>query len=175
PPADIAFLESPARLVWIDQQRRAHVWNTGTGQPLETRLTGSTFELPFLGWKYKLGRDRTRQSIARGIYRVQHDAGTDLQPLLAQARPINWVTVSPDGRRVATGSGDGTARVWDAATREPITPPLKHPGPVDHVAFSPDGRYIVCSDGIRGEGEVDRAPTGMARVWDAATGDPVTP
>jgi tetratricopeptide (TPR) repeat protein len=61
--------------------------------------------------------------------------------------------------------------VWDAVTREPLTPPLKHPGPVSHVAFSPDGRYLACSDGLEPVGR----PTGLVRVWDAATGDPVTP
>jgi len=33
---------------------------------------------------------------------------------------------SPDGTRVVTTSGDQTARVWDAATGEPLSPPLSH-------------------------------------------------
>ena len=69
----------------------------------------------------------------------------------------------PTGRRFATACGDGIARVWDAATGEPVTPPLAHRRRVTRVAFSPDGHRLAtaCRDGT-------------ARVWDAATGRPVT-
>ena len=32
---------------------------------------------------------------------------------------------SPDGKRIVTASADKTARVWDAATGEPIGEPLR--------------------------------------------------
>ena len=46
-----------------------------------------------------------------------------------------------------SGSTDGTARLWDAATFEPITV-LKHGGNVSKVAFSPDGTRLAtaCAD-----------------------------
>jgi len=44
---------------------------------------------------------------------------------------------------VATASNDGTARIWDARTGEPITPPLQHHGPVTDVAFSPRGNHLI--------------------------------
>ena len=71
---------------------------------------------------------------------------------------------SPDGRRVLTASGDKTARVWDAATGEPITPPIRHEEAVLHAAFSPNGLRVVTAG-------YDNA----ARVWDAATGEPISP
>jgi tetratricopeptide (TPR) repeat protein len=70
--------------------------------------------------------------------------------------------LSPDGRRLATASEDASARVWDVATGEPLTPPLRHGLAVLHVAFSPDGRWVVTA-----------SADSTARVWDAATGQPL--
>ncbi len=51
----------------------------------------------------------------------------------------------PQGQRVATGSLDQTARVWDAATGQALTPPLLHPWSVRHVHFSADGQHLLTS------------------------------
>src|SRR5262249_44262690 len=50
---------------------------------------------------------------------------------------------SRDGRLVVTVSGDTTARVWEAATGHPISPPLPHNGNVTREAgFSPDASRL---------------------------------
>lgn len=74
------------------------------------------------------------------------------------------VSFSPDGRRVVTASKDGTARLWDGSSGEPIGDPMRHDAEVLSAQFSDDGRRIVTAS-------VDRT----ARVWDANTGQPVSP
>jgi WD40 repeat protein/serine/threonine protein kinase len=66
---------------------------------------------------------------------------------------------SSDGSRLATADSEGKARVWDAATGEPVTPWLEHGSWISHVEFSPQGRLLVTT-----------GQDGTAGVWDAATG-----
>ena len=71
------------------------------------------------------------------------------------------VAFSPDGKRIVSGSGDKTVRVWDVDTGKPIGQPLTgHTAVVSSVAFSPDGKRIVSGSG-----------DDTVRVWDADTGN----
>jgi WD40 repeat protein len=82
--------------------------------------------------------------------------GTGGVPLAGQAGAVTAVAFS-DGRMVATGSADGTARLWDAA--HPRAAPLVlsgHKGPVTSLAFSGDGRWLATA-----------SADGTARLWDA--------
>jgi WD40 repeat protein len=57
--------------------------------------------------------------------------------------PVSAVAFSPDGKTIATGSYDKTARLWNAADGSPIGAPMTHQDWVWRVAFSPDGKTIV--------------------------------
>jgi len=50
---------------------------------------------------------------------------------------------SADGKTVATGAWDGTARLWDVATGKRLGPPLVHQRTVRDVAFSPDSKTLL--------------------------------
>src|SRR5262249_34484144 len=62
--------------------------------------------------------------------------------------PVWALAISPDGARLASASDDGTARLWDAATGQPIGGPLHHSDrlKVLSAVFRPDGaRFLTTS------------------------------
>ena len=62
----------------------------------------------------------------------------------AHSGPVTSVVFSPDGKTLATGSGDDTVILWDVASRKPLGDPLKaHSSFVSSVAFSPDGKTLA--------------------------------
>lgn len=72
--------------------------------------------------------------------------------------PLSRVDIDPAGRRVVTGSGDGTARLWDAASGATIAVLRGEGTYVRDVAFDPSGTRVVTAGGD------------TARLWNAATG-----
>jgi WD40 repeat protein/transcriptional regulator with XRE-family HTH domain len=83
--------------------------------------------------------------------------------LASHAGAVDSVAFSRDGTTLATGSGDGTVRVWDLATHRQITALTGPAGPVKAVAVSPDGPTLAT-------GSAD----GGVRVWDVATHRQIT-
>jgi WD40 repeat protein/tRNA A-37 threonylcarbamoyl transferase component Bud32 len=90
-------------------------------------------------------------------YRCYANLPTLVQ-VLSHGDGLRHAAFSPDGRWVVTAGEGKLARVWDAATGKPVTPPLAHQGPVNQVGFSPDGGRVLTVSGD------------TVRVWDAATG-----
>ena len=70
------------------------------------------------------------------------------------------VTLSPDGRTLASGDYDGAIRVWDAKTGKHKLTLREHTEGVTSLSLSPDGRTLA-------SGSWDRT----VRVWDAETGE----
>jgi WD40 repeat protein len=68
------------------------------------------------------------------------------------------VAFSPDGRFLASGSGDRTVKLWDIAARREVATLRGHAQEVDCVAFSPDGRWLA-------SGSLD----GILKVWEVAS------
>ena len=86
------------------------------------------------------------------------------RPLVGHTRALQTVALSRDGRWAATGSDDGTARLWDLATADPATSVTMlpgHEGAVWAVAFSGDGHWLATA----GQG-------GTARLWDLTASNP---
>jgi len=75
---------------------------------------------------------------------IDSHGGRLVATLTGHEDAVNSVTYSPDGRTIASGSDDGTIRIWDVRTGEETTPPLiSGDGEVSSVAFAPDGQIVA--------------------------------
>jgi WD40 repeat protein len=75
------------------------------------------------------------------------------------------VAFSSNGRWLATTGLNGVVRVWDLSTRDSVIQTFAH-DEVIIAEFSPDERYVVTAS---------TGPEHTARVYDASTGELITP
>jgi WD40 repeat protein/serine/threonine protein kinase len=87
---------------------------------------------------------------------------TGVTAALKHKGPIQYAGFGPSGTQVITCSQDHTARVWDAESGQPLTPPLEHRAVVHHGDISKDGLIVT-------------AAGDHAALWDLATGEMISP
>jgi WD40 repeat protein len=86
-------------------------------------------------------------STAANIAKVSYSTAL-VEPLftLRHEKQIALCTYSDDGKRIATGSWDGTARVWDAQSGKllkTIRPGVRRNHAVNSAYFSPNGAHLL--------------------------------
>src|SRR5262249_40630554 len=160
------------------------LWDARTGRPVKTVHEEGLVD------SAALSPDGSRLVAGHrsGVARIWNAAtGVPIGEPLRHGGWVSHVEFSPDGHLAATAGQDKTACVWDAATGKRIAL-MKHEVSVAWAALSPDGRLLVTATGdfssdvgprnlprelLNPQSNPERP--GEARVWEAATGQPVTP
>src|SRR5207249_6323040 len=80
---------------------------------------------------------------------LRHLFDSNQRTFYGHSFPVTSVAFSPDGKRLVSGSGDKTVRIWDAATGQTLLILGQHAKPVYAVAFSPNGQRVASAGGER--------------------------
>jgi WD40 repeat protein len=171
------------------QDPNMRIFNAATGAPLLVRPDGYTDSAAACGVAWPPGPHEPGGSVAyvaAGDYQgegtliqastayTQFDSKgkPDVLPqshefttlgLYGHTQRINSVAVSADGSYIATGSADGTVRVWEALTGRLVSTIVFGPG-VNQVQFSPDGGLVLAT-----------LADGVVSVADSGVGEPAVP
>lgn len=86
------------------------------------------------------------------------------ETLEGHAKNVESVAFSPDGKLLASGSLDGTIKLWDTARGESVATLTGDMTFVTSLAFCPDGKSLVSA------GDDD----GTIHLWDVTTGKKLT-
>jgi len=135
--------------------KMVQVWDAQTGHNL------STFHLPTPAFHLTWTPDGTR-IVADGntvVYVVDVATGRivlQVSPTLVDTQPL-WA-LSPDGRRIASLSGENTVQVWDAVTGSRLKTYQSQGGRVQVIAWSPDSQSIATG-----------SRDGTVTVWNGST------
>jgi WD40 repeat protein len=143
-----------------DQARRALAQRLAAEVPSLSKTQPDTALLVGLqGLRLASGKAREdSQSALLSLLGRPHHVSTQL---VGHTDLVRDAAFRPDGTTVATASLDGTVRLWNAATGEPLGRPLRgHTAGVRAVAFSPDGRTLA-------SGSDDKT----VRLWNVETGE----
>jgi WD40 repeat protein len=157
-------------------------WNIASGvASADVSPRGETTRVPAIQKDLLLSRDeeqgvaiphtrlRIRKHPHADDYDVEVCEGSTIKHKLMHDDAVYCFVPSASGRFVATGSGDGTARIWNPKDGQPITGVLNAGKKIWCVRFSEDEKLLGTATGSPSDDE-----TSAAQLWDVVTGLPIS-
>jgi serine/threonine protein kinase len=165
PNADVFVDGEKVTVSWADGGKTAVIRVKPGTRKVEVKKDGFTAFGEEVEFQDSQRRVLTARLVSRGAAPAPAEGNAGDYDLTRGYRLVHF---GPGGPRVVLFFNDFKkqyfARVYDLATGQALTPPLKHEDWVFHASFSPDGNRVVTAS-------CDKT----ARVWDAATGEALTP
>ena len=93
--------------------------------------------------------------------------------LKGHKRPVTCVAITHDGKRVISGSEDGSLLIWDIENRNCIKRFTGHMNSISCLSMTPDGKTAISGSGEHiddGEG-YSETHENLARLWDIEHGE----
>ncbi len=154
----LAFNPDGSRLAGATNAGLMYVWDVATSrEPMTIRL----LDCRFIGMT-RFSPDGRRLAVAGistfgGLLRVLDvENGREVWQLKGHTELVEAIAFSPDGRRLASGSGGGTIKLWDLNSGQEILRLNEHTMPVSSLEFSLDGHRLYSASWDR-----------TVRIWDA--------
>ena len=160
----VAFVSDSKHLVISGNGETVYVWDVAAGRILRG-LRGHAGRITSVAFSPYLGIVAGCENSPAIVWRAEDSKdGTawgaeDRMALTFKGHkyPVMAVAISPDGKRIATGSMDSTAKIWTMQSSQECLTLGSELGAVYAIAFTPDGK---------------RAVTGGNKfaLWDGTTG-----
>ncbi len=139
----VAFSPDGKWLASGSQDNSVKIWNVATGERLYT-LSDPVDGITCIAFS-----PSGKQIAAAGydkliyIWNLTQTGGTLAQSLIADEDSILQIAWTPDGKEIITSSADGSIRIRDASTLNPIGIIPRQSDWVDAMSLSPDGKWLA--------------------------------
>ena len=158
---NVAYSPDGKQIATISGDRTVKIWDAQTGQLLIT-LDSQAGGIDYSPDGKRLAATSNYHNKYQTVKVWDATTGVELLTLAGHKDWVNGIAFSPDGTRLVTTGGDGTAKIWDALTGEELlTFTLSgHGDQVFDVSFNRDGKRIATS-----------GDDGFVRIWDTSSGE----
>ena len=140
----------------------------GTGTSLSNPLTHPIYvsSVDIKGNAYTSGDSPLSKSFILVDASLQ---GNIIATLEGHTDGVKSIAFSPVGATLASGSVDGTVKLWDVATRTNVATIAGHEGEIVSIAFSPDGTTLASVSQVVSFGRYIGRSYGPVKLWNVAT------
>jgi WD40 repeat protein len=130
--------------VFVDPRNNLWVWDIATRKKTVIRVPSQPKSLAFSPDEKLVVSGHSRGASRKpGLFLSETGTGETVGELKGHEKDVTAVAFSPDGKKVASGSLDGTVKVWDIKRRKELASFDDHHDDIFSVAFHPKESLLV--------------------------------